>query len=700
MLKAEDCPGLTKISRIRALEAQGQRRVSILVGNNGLFYPLELARGADGAMTGVAYPEMLTEVYRAMKAGDRDFADDLFEIYLPLVRYETQPGVALAWRKEILRRRGAIASARVRPPGPQLNADEHEDLTRMMARIESKLAVLKKGRSDMSFDTVIRGGTVVTATETRLADVGIVAGKVAAVASDLAAGAREIDARGQLVLPGGVDSHCHIEQVSSFGIMCADDFHSATVSAAFGGTTTVIPFCAQHRTDHIPEVLADYHRRAAEKAVIDYGFHLIVANPDEQTLATDLPAAIDTGVRSFKIFMTYDRMRLHDEQILDVLATARRHGALTMVHAENHGIIGWLAKRMVAQGNVAPRYHAVCHTRSSESEAIHRVIALAEVVDTPILIVHVSTVEGVQAIREARARGVKVYGETCPQYLFLTAEDIDRGLEGAMFCCSPPPRDAAAQQACWDGLKDGTLAVYSSDHAPYRFDATGKLPKGEKTTFKEMANGVPGLELRLPLLFTYGVGAGRITLNEFVQLTATRHAEIYGLAPAKGDNRAGQRRRHRHLGPRAPRDGRRRAAARQHRLHALRRPRAEGLAGDGAVARRGAGGRVAPRRDHGCARSWPLHRAHAHRCIGACRPPDPRDGAARRLEHAAGALIAPPHPAFEHGHPWQENCTSPRRNSAPSIWPTRARPWSPACASCCARRIRAACASWSSPSWR
>ena len=147
MLKAEDCPGLTKISRIRALEAQGQRRVSILVGNNGLFYPLELARGADGAMTGVAYPEMLTEVYRAMKAGDRDLADDLFEIYLPLVRYETQPGVALAWRKEILRRRGAIASARVRPPGPQLNADEHEDLTRMMARIESKLAALKKGRS-------------------------------------------------------------------------------------------------------------------------------------------------------------------------------------------------------------------------------------------------------------------------------------------------------------------------------------------------------------------------------------------------------------------------------------------------------------------------------------------------------------------------------------------------------------------------
>ena len=386
----------------------------------------------------------------------------------------------------------------------------------------------------MEFDTVIRGGTVVNAERSDRLDVGIAAGRIAALEVNLPPGRSEIDAHGMLVMPGGIDSHCHIEQISSFGVMCADDFYSATVSAAFGGTTTVIPFCAQHRNDHIPEVLADYHQRAAEKAVIDYGFHLIVANPDAQTLQTDLPAAIASGVRSFKVFMTYDRMRLHDEQILDVLATARRHGALTMVHAENHGIISWLGSRMIGQGNVAPRYHAICHTRSSEAEAINRVITLAEVVDTPVLIVHVSSVEGVAAVRSARARGVKVYAETCPQYLFLTAKDIDRGLHGAMFCCSPPPRDEAAQQACWDGLCDGTLALYSSDHAPYRFDASGKLPKGDKTTFKEMANGVPGLELRLPLLFTYGVGTGRISINEFVRLSATRHAEIYGLAAAKG----------------------------------------------------------------------------------------------------------------------------------------------------------------------
>ncbi len=386
----------------------------------------------------------------------------------------------------------------------------------------------------MNLDLVIRGGTVVNADRCQLADVGVFGEHIVAVAAGLPTGHREIDARGKLVMPGGVDSHCHVEQVSSFGIMCADDFYSATVSAAYGGTTTIVPFCAQHRGDQIPVVLADYHERAAQKAIIDYGFHLIIANPDEQTLTTDLPAAIDTGIRSFKIFMTYDRMRLQDEQILDVLAVARRHGALTMVHAENHGIISWLSGRLVKQGNVAPRYHAISHTRSSEAEAINRVIALAALIDTPILIVHVSTIEGVQAIRDAQSRGVKVYGETCPQYLFLTAADIDRGLEGAMFCCSPPPRDVAAQEACWQGLKSGALALYSSDHAPYRYDASGKLPNGEKTTFKEMANGVPGLELRLPLLYTFGVGTGRISLQEFVQLTSTRHAQIYGLAPRKG----------------------------------------------------------------------------------------------------------------------------------------------------------------------
>jgi dihydropyrimidinase len=383
----------------------------------------------------------------------------------------------------------------------------------------------------MALDLVIRGGTVATAEKTFRADVGIEGERIAEIGTGMSA-KRTIDASGKLVLPGGVDSHCHIEQLSSMGVMTADDFYSATVSAAHGGTTMVIPFCAQHRADNLRAVLADYHERARAKAVIDYGFHLIIANPDEPTLREHLPEAIRSGIRSFKIFMTYERTRLHDEQILDLMAAARRHGALVMVHAENHGMISWLAGRMVKQGNTLPRYHAICHTRGSEAEAIQRVVALAELVDCPILIVHVSTPDGIEAIRQARARGLKVFGETCPQYLFLTAKDIDIGMQGALFCCSPPPRDEAAQEACWRGLKDGTLHVYSSDHAPYGLQ--GKFPKGDKTTFKEMANGVPGLELRLPLLFTYGVGGGRISLPEFVNLTATRHAQTYGIYPRKG----------------------------------------------------------------------------------------------------------------------------------------------------------------------
>ncbi|MEL7158762.1 MAG: hypothetical protein AAFN30_19495 [Actinomycetota bacterium] len=200
-------------------------------------------------------------------------------------------------------------------------------------------------------------------------------------------------------------------------------------------------------------------------------------------------------------------LMVDDRQILDVLTAARANGALTMVHAENHAMLGWMSDKVVEAGNTLPRYHAVCHTRGAEAEAINRLVALAELADAPVLIVHVSTIDGIEEIRRARARGLKVYGETCPQYLFLTSDDLDRGgLDGAMFCCSPPPRDAAAQEACWAGLEDGTLQVYSSDHAPFRFDESGKLPNGERTTFKEIANGVPGLELRLPVLYTEAVG--------------------------------------------------------------------------------------------------------------------------------------------------------------------------------------------------
>jgi dihydropyrimidinase len=385
------------------------------------------------------------------------------------------------------------------------------------------------------YDLVIRNGTVATAGDTILCDVGIKDGVVATLGRGIGPGMREIDAGGKLVLPGGIDSHCHIEQRSSAGVVCADDFYSATVAAAFGGTTTVIPFAAQHRGQSLRQVVQEYHQAARPKAVIDYAFHLIITDPTAEVMGQELPALVRDGYTSFKVYMTYDLLRLDDGQMLDILAAARREGALVMVHAENHDMIKWLTGRLLARGLGAPRYHAAAHARVAEGEATNRAVALSQLLDVPILIVHVSAAEAIEVIRGAQTKGLRIYGETCPQYLFLTADDIAKpGVEGAKFCCSPPPRDHAAQQAVWAGLKNGTFQVFSSDHAPYRFDASGKLPHGDKTTFKDIANGVPGIELRLPLLFSEGVQQGRLDLNAFVALTATNHAKLYGLYPRKG----------------------------------------------------------------------------------------------------------------------------------------------------------------------
>jgi dihydropyrimidinase len=384
------------------------------------------------------------------------------------------------------------------------------------------------------YDLVIRNGTVATASDTMQCDIGVKDGVIATLGRGLGTGAREIDATGHFVLPGAIDSHCHIEQRSSAGVLCADDFNSGTVSAAFGGTTTVIPFAAQHRGQSLREVVEEYHGAAGPKAVIDYAFHLIISDPTEQVLGQELPALIRDGYTSFKVYMTYDLLRLNDRQMLDIMALARREGAFMMVHAENHDMIAWLADRLLEKGMSAPRYHAVSHARIAEGEATNRAVALAELLDVPMLIVHVSAVEAINVIRDAQTKGLKIHGETCPQYLFLTADDIGMDLEGTKFCCSPPPRDHATQEAVWRGLQNGTFQVFSSDHAPYRYDETGKLLKGDKTTFKDTANGIPGIELRAPLLFSEGVGKGRIDINRFVALTATNHAKLYGLYPKKG----------------------------------------------------------------------------------------------------------------------------------------------------------------------
>jgi dihydropyrimidinase len=385
-----------------------------------------------------------------------------------------------------------------------------------------------------AYDIVIRGGTLATAADVFKADLGIQAGRIAAIGLDLPAGAQEIDAKGKLVLPGGVDTHCHIEQLSGSGLMSADNFETATRSAAFGGTTSVISFAAQHRGANLASVVEDYAALAKKGAIIDYAFHLMVANPDEQTVTQDLPALIRAGHRSVKVFMTYDAVQVDDGQLLDVLVAARSAGALVCVHAENHGLLKWMGERLMKRGYTAPKYHSVSHPQAAEVEAFHRLIAFSELLDQPICIFHVSTAEGARVIREARGRGVKIYAETCPHYLLMTAAELDKpGIEGAKWVCSPPQRGLSDQEALWQALALGDLQILSSDHAPYRFDETGKLKYGPNPGFKQIANGMPGLEMRLPVLFDAMVSQGRLGLKKFVELTATAPAQIYDL-PRKG----------------------------------------------------------------------------------------------------------------------------------------------------------------------
>jgi dihydropyrimidinase len=386
----------------------------------------------------------------------------------------------------------------------------------------------------MEFDLVVRGGTIATASDSYRADIGIRAGRIAAIADTLSA-PRVIDAGGLLVLPGGIDSHVHIEQQGTDGSVTADDFETGTRAAACGGTTTIMPFAMQVAGQSLRETTDAYRRRADGKAMIDFAIHLIVADPTGTVVGQELPALIRDGYTSFKIYMTYDDLKLNDRQILDVLALARREGAMTMIHAENADCISWLTARLAAAGKTAPRFHCASRPMPVEREATHRAVSLAELLDVPMLLVHVSGREAVEEIRRAQARGLKVYAETCPQYLFLAEDDLAlAGFRGATAVCSPPPRERANQDAIWDALSAGVFQVFSSDHSPYRYDdPKGKMVAGPNAPFWKIPNGVPGIETRLPLLFD-GVSRGRITLQQFVALSATNPARIYGLTGRKG----------------------------------------------------------------------------------------------------------------------------------------------------------------------
>jgi dihydropyrimidinase len=384
------------------------------------------------------------------------------------------------------------------------------------------------------YEVVVKGGTVVTVGDTFMGDVGIAGGRIAAVGTGLT-GVQTIDAAGLLVMPGGVDSHCHIEQLHAGGGADEESFVTGSRSALAGGTTTVITFSTQFKGQPIAPSLAEYRRRAAA-AMVDYSFHQIITDATDAVVFEEIPAIVESGIRSLKVFLTYDPLHLDDRQYLRVLAAARRAGALVTVHCENYEAIRWRSAALLADGRTQPKYHAWSRPGIVEREATHRAIALAELVDQPIQVFHVSGPEAAAEVARAQARGLKVWAETCPQYMVLTAGDMDRpGFEGAKFMCSPAPREASDIEGLWNEIRLGVLDIVSSDHSGWSYDGErGKRVNGTGAPFTDIPNGVPGLATRLPILFSEGVSKGRISLEKFVQLTAANPARLFGLYPRKG----------------------------------------------------------------------------------------------------------------------------------------------------------------------
>ena len=387
----------------------------------------------------------------------------------------------------------------------------------------------------MTHDTVITGARVVTASGATQCDIGIRGGQIATLGGELE-GHEVIDASGLIALPGGIDSHVHISQPSGPGIEMADDFTTGTRSAACGGNTTILPFCLPEKGQTLREAVTAYRAKAEGNCMTDVSFHLIVKETDPVTLGQDLPALIQAGYTSFKVFMTYAGLALSDRQILDVMAVAKEQNAMVMVHAENEDAIEFLRDQAERAGETGPYHHATTRPVPVEREATHRAISLAEIAGVPLTIVHVSNGEATEEIVRARQRGVTVFAETCPQYITLTAQDLDRdGFEGAKYVCSPPPRSSDEWPKIWAGIEQGDFDLFSSDHCPFRFnDPAGKDAAGARNTFRNIPNGIPGVETRLPILFSEGVMKGRISLERFAAITATNHARLYGLFPRKG----------------------------------------------------------------------------------------------------------------------------------------------------------------------
>jgi dihydropyrimidinase len=385
----------------------------------------------------------------------------------------------------------------------------------------------------MRFDTVIRNGTIVTATDTTVADLGINGEKIAAIAAGLPIenATRVIDATGMLVIPGGIDVHTHLDMPFG-GTTSADDFQTGTIAAAFGGTTTLIDFAIQYKGQTLRQAFDTWMKKAHDKAVTDYAFHCIITDISSAQL-DEMPQLIHEGVTSFKLFMAYPGVfMLDDASIFKAMRQAGAHDGLICMHAENGGAIDVIVQQALAEGKRAPKYHALTRPTTAEAEATSRAIALAEMAGAPVYIVHLSCNDALEKVREARDRGVPVYAETCPQYLYLSLENMNApGFEGAKYVFTPPLREKWHQEKLWQGLTRDTLQVVSTDHCPFCMKEQKELGKDD---FTKIPNGGPGIEHRLSLIYTGGVHGKRFSANRFVQLVSTAPAKLFGLYPRKG----------------------------------------------------------------------------------------------------------------------------------------------------------------------
>ncbi|MEP6800661.1 MAG: dihydropyrimidinase [Acidobacteriota bacterium] len=380
--------------------------------------------------------------------------------------------------------------------------------------------------------TLIRNGTIATATDLYRGDVLIEGEKISAIGTALAMPADvTIDATGKYVLPGGIDVHTHLDMPFG-GTTSADDFESGTIAAAHGGTTSVVDFAIQYRGQTLHHARDAWMAKADGRAAIDYGFHMIVTELDGKVEA-EMDALVGQGITSFKLFMAYPGVfMLDDASIFRALLRTRENGGTICMHAENGGVIDVLVQRALAEGHRAPKYHALTRPSRAEGEATHRAIALAEMADVPIYIVHLSAAEALEKVTEARDRGIPAFAETCPQYLFLSYANYEEpGFNGAKYVMSPPLRAAGNEERLWRGLAGNDLQAISTDHCPFCMQGQKELGKDD---FSKIPNGAPGIETRMSLVWDGGVRAGRISINRFVELTSTSPAKIFGLFPRKG----------------------------------------------------------------------------------------------------------------------------------------------------------------------